>query len=874
MEKFQSKIESALKSSTTVIEYFLTVGLTSKNFNDYLNEQSSLTPSILSQFPPFARTEAQIPESIPVFCFPWGIKLSKSRNSPEVFYMMLTDESGNKLFCTCLKIWELQEDIFSGDYSDPIQNSHFFAEDSIFVPKCLVIVSRLAFYEAFEEILRKLYDLSKICLLTKIEWFVLNLVMHVPTPPKGHTKVLYKLGDLEKEFKLPPMNKLPLLDLNLTSLFLALSLENLIKAFTCLALECSLVFVSQDDSKLSKGVMALLALLFPFQWSLVCVPILPEVLLDYLYSPVSYVYGIAAHLKDEVKLRGSESLFIVDLDNNSVTCNAEYLKVSNEYSSPVNLPQLPPHYSRKLTKRVSKLIENWKQKNDYNKDADKKALSFDQGTCDDIRESFFQFFVSILKNYKEFLRFNSANEQIGCFDEKGFIKTWPESARPFLARFTKTQMFANFCEIRLRPQNIEEHSENLLFDESILAKLNRSSLRYSKYETPFINDSTQVWKNIWKVPETGPLIDMRTYSYKCFPEITIESLQDCPLPKEKLPKFQETIDFSYNIPVGNTRVTPLPKEQILFCWLQMWAACLWYQDLSEHSLRYKEVKFCLEEFKKISLMSLTGIYKNLLEACARVNPSLGMPIFKIMTDSQVMVDAATIHLLQRILALSIKKDQKQPKHPNSIFFTNSPINENFVPNVYRRRVFTKANDSHIFAKQELCFLIKETCSDCKKFLNLKEIQCGWQSDPYVFDCFCTGCKEKYTPNLRVRIGLEVGHQQKTSNKENTIFFSPWNLKALVNDMLTDPSNKFKLDVELFRIYNANVFWNLIWHFNNYQLPFEFMLPYEEEVVNVKSSFIIVGDESEPKVKVDKEVQTLWSMKNIEDAINRYKGACV
>jgi hypothetical protein len=358
--------------------------------------------------------------------------------------------------------------------------------------------------------------------------------------------------------------------------------------------------------------------------------------------------------------------------------------------------------------------------------------------------------------------------------------------------------------------------------------------------------------------------DMKTFTYSHFPEITMESVEDYQLPKEKLPKFQESIDFSYSM-INESKARPgTSEEQILFCWLQMWSACLWYQDLSEHGLRYKELISCLQKLKQISSVSLTGIYKIVLEAVARVNPSLGMPIFKVMTDSQVMVDAATIHLLQRILALSIKKDQKQVKSPNSIFFTNSPINDNFMPNIYRRRVFSKPNDSHIFAKQELCFLIKETCKNCQKFLNSKEVQEGWQSNMDSFDCFCTGCKEKYTPNLRVRIGLEVGHQQKTSNKETTIFFSPTALKALIIALLADNKTKFKLDVELFRIYNANLFWNLIWHFNNSQLPFEFMLPYEQEVVDIRSSFIVVSEETQEKVKVDKEVQTEWTNEKIQE----------
>ena len=242
-----------------------------------------------------------------------------------------------------------------------------------------------------------------------------------------------------------------------------------------------------------------------------------------------------------------------------------------------------------------------------------------------------------------------------------------------------------------------------------------------------------------------------------------------------------------------------------------------------------------------------------------------------MTTSQVMVDAATIHLLQRNISLSFKKDQQNVVRNtgNSIFFTNMSCLDSLVPNTFRRRVFTKAGDSHIFAKQELCFLIKETCKKCKKFLNVKEIKEGWENNENDFEAFCIGCKQKFTPSLRIRVGLEIGHETKTSNKESTIFVSPVALRALVRYLLEDTKNKFKLDIELFRIYNAVIFWNLIWHFNDCGLPFEFMLPYEKEVFNVINSFVIVGEEVPIKTKVDKEVQTDWNLVNIDQAIRKY-----
>ena len=37
----------------------------------------------------------------------------------------------------------------------------------------------------------------------------------------------------------------------------------------------------------------------------------------------------------------------------------------------------------------------------------------------------------------------------------------------------------------------------------------------------------------------------------------------------------------------------------------------------------------------------------------------------------------------------------------------------------------------------------------------------------------------------------------------------------------------KIDVATMREFNKQVFWNMIYYFNDYQLPFDFILPYED-----------------------------------------------
>ena len=286
-------------------------------------------------------------------------------------------------------------------------------------------------------------------------------------------------------------------------------------------------------------------------------PILPELLLDYLYSPVSYVFGLNAKVKEEIYIRGTENLFIVDLDNNLIQSNPQAMKLSNEFVAPTALPPLPTHYSKKMIRKLTKIL------NEPNKQ--EKSL-FSIKTCEKIRDCFFQFFVSIFKQYKKFMNFSLSHENTGCFDEAGFLKESPDNAKPFFKSFFKTQMFANFCETRLRPVNVEEHSETLLFDECILAKANRSKLRYSKFPTPFINDETQAYNSCWNVPELSVFQEFEGFVYSFFPEIDPEVLSNFPLPKTQPPTYSESVDFPYSNPSGNFNTRSLSdKEYIYSC---------------------------------------------------------------------------------------------------------------------------------------------------------------------------------------------------------------------------------------------------------------------------------------------------------------------
>ena len=100
--------------------------------------------------------------------------------------------------------------------------------------------------------------------------------------------------------------------------------------------------------------------------------------------------------------------------------------------------------------------------------------------------------------------------------------------------------------------------------------------------------------------------------------------------------------------------------------------------------------------------------------------------------------------------------------------------------------------------------------------NMKDIQ-----------ALCTYCgKEIRTPELKVMVGKRLLNHPGSYFEENTMFISAEELHKWIEMMFLD-SEDMKLEMHKIRQFNKHIFWNLIYYFNDYHLPFEFLLNYED-----------------------------------------------
>lgn len=61
--------------------------------------------------------------------------------------------------------------------------------------------------------------------------------------------------------------------------------------------EQRIIMVSENVSTLSECMHGVVALLYPFNWQQIFVPLLPNVLLDYLTAPMPFLIGIHASVR-------------------------------------------------------------------------------------------------------------------------------------------------------------------------------------------------------------------------------------------------------------------------------------------------------------------------------------------------------------------------------------------------------------------------------------------------------------------------------------------------------------------------------------------------------------------------------------------------
>eukprot|EP00579_Thalassiosira_antarctica_P013794 CAMPEP_0201947094 /NCGR_PEP_ID=MMETSP0903-20130614/54759_1 /ASSEMBLY_ACC=CAM_ASM_000552 /TAXON_ID=420261 /ORGANISM="Thalassiosira antarctica, Strain CCMP982" /LENGTH=1385 /DNA_ID=CAMNT_0048490219 /DNA_START=26 /DNA_END=4183 /DNA_ORIENTATION=+ len=337
---------------------------------------SEFQPQITARYPLEDHEDNPLlPESITAFCFPSGkIPIIASEgndtanNMPKVHYFVTTGESGQKMYGTCLTVWE-GHDVTLEEKKKSIDSSSSITQ-SVYLPKCLVILSMHPYLVAFREYLTQLHRQSKMApptngesnmigsiisttntsnstlkqvLTLPIERYITNFCSELPAPPPGSFQVQTTILDSVISIWSPPHN-MPIawVSLPFSHLFQCLDVENVLKVWTALALERQVLVTSTQLSLLTTCCEILLSLLFPMKWSHAYIPVLPHFLVPILSAPMPFLCGIdKRHLASAMDDLSDECI-VVDLDKNMVSLGVK--------TAP--LPRLPKYIYQRLKNKV------------------------------------------------------------------------------------------------------------------------------------------------------------------------------------------------------------------------------------------------------------------------------------------------------------------------------------------------------------------------------------------------------------------------------------------------------------------------------------------------------------------------------------------
>ncbi|CAG9860140.1 unnamed protein product [Phyllotreta striolata] len=305
-------------------DYFVIVGY------DHEKERSGISNGmILQRFPEKDWPDTPFIEGIEWFCQPQGWCLSSERQEPRFFVSVLTDIDANRHFCACLcfnetvsitpsKPVDEEEDAVEGE-APLVRAIPAISHHSImYAPKCLVLVSRLDYIETFRNCLGVIYSVYIENMPIPLETLVGNILGCVQVPPPGGPQVRFSIGAGDRQALQPPLSpSLPVTNTSVSLLFQELGIRNVIKLFCAIMTEHKILFHSKSYNRLTEACRALTAIMYPFRYTHVYIPLLPASLVEVLSTPTPFIMGVHSSLKSEVA--ELMDVIVADLDGGSIT---------------------------------------------------------------------------------------------------------------------------------------------------------------------------------------------------------------------------------------------------------------------------------------------------------------------------------------------------------------------------------------------------------------------------------------------------------------------------------------------------------------------------------------------------------------------------
>ena len=457
---------------------------------------------LIFQYPQKEKNEQnfQISELVISLCFPYGIKICFGKydeENPELmlpkkssdFYFVTTNGYNERNFIYVYNFYlKMELEKFKSEYKcDPIKTylniliknndknfqtcfeecQNMINASYVYIPHTACLVSK---YPYFKEMQKCIYSIFKIgnnekdlCKLLK------NLIYEIPDINK------YRTFDLQLNYFIPfsmyPIklkskyyNRGLKIDIKqLTILFEYFQIPLLLKIFKLMLASQKLLFVVKDSSEYQNlGIitLALLNLLYPFNWKYTYITLLSINMLKFLQSFLPFIMGIDSNMIEYAKqnyIEKQNNITIIYLRKNRKSVietentdeNAD-IEIPSELKEMLanDLQTIKKNYlaeSNKEDKILLKLpklgnslpIINEDKINDKNNNNNEIKFGVK------IREVFLKFFVEIFGDYQEY---TSSIDEIAYFNTESFLNNVPKEYHNFYLSIFNSEMFHDFLQ--------------------------------------------------------------------------------------------------------------------------------------------------------------------------------------------------------------------------------------------------------------------------------------------------------------------------------------------------------------------------------------------------------------------------------------------
>ncbi|EPY43095.1 hypothetical protein AGDE_00828 [Angomonas deanei] len=152
---------------------------------------------------------------------------------------------------------------------------------------------------------------------------IVKLLMNAKTPPSGASFVI---PSLDITFRRPYDRLCSFIDSSpIRMLTVFPNTDDLFSVLAALLLEKHIIVVGPNFSLVSNVIMSLQALISPFDWMHILIPIVPSSLIDVLAAPPPYLVGILTSQLPLLKAVPIESCIVVHIGNDAVCTNVQYV---------------------------------------------------------------------------------------------------------------------------------------------------------------------------------------------------------------------------------------------------------------------------------------------------------------------------------------------------------------------------------------------------------------------------------------------------------------------------------------------------------------------------------------------------------------------